>query len=415
MTDFRNELAEGFRKTQIKGQNVTESHGPATDADANTYSAPPRRGNYRARGRGTYDGAADHGSFKKPYVPRGEYRGGRGGQRQENEEGGEEVKHEIRTRSERGTYRGRGRGGENRGRGANTRGGDRPRGGGRVYDMSHQQENDSDSEPGFDQAEVDFMDKMVKEHGAKLKGFVSVSKKVLTIFLQDIQIKNKCIQLDFDENKLIDWVRELTHTEKKFEGIKEFQWNETVTPETKKNQRAQLLAEQERKKKEWIQKKIDQKEREQRRKEWEERKKIREEQAEQRRIQKEARNAEREAKKAEYLAQKAKEAEDRGNDSAEKEASPTPKGKAQYKAKVDSGETITVKSGSKALVYKKKDGTAQPAVEPVAAQTPVAPVKDEAIVDGGDDDYDQEYDDDYDEQEIAERKKSEDENSELLR
>lgn len=82
---------------------------------------------------------------------------------------------------------------------------------------------------------------------------------------------------------------------------------------------------------------------------------------------------------------------------------------------MDSGETITVKSGSKALVYKKKDGTAQPAVEPVAAQTPVAPVKDEAIVDGGDDDYDQEYDDDYDEQEIAERKKSEDENSELLR
>ena len=67
------------------------------------------------------------------------------------------------------------------------------------------------------------MDRMVKEHRSQLKGLVSVRfYYFINHFLQDIQIKNKCIQLDFDENKVIDWVRELTHTEKKFEGLKEF-------------------------------------------------------------------------------------------------------------------------------------------------------------------------------------------------
>jgi hypothetical protein len=79
----------------------------------------------------------------------------------------------------------------------------------------------------------------------------------------------------------------------------------------------------------------------------------------------------------------------------------------------EAGETVVVKSGSKALVYKRKEATAQPAVE-VVTPTP-APVKDEAIVDDAENDYDEDYDDEYDSQEIADRKKSDDENSELLR
>ena len=82
MTDFTKELAEGFRKTQMKVGNVTESQGPETDG---TYTAAPKRGggSYRARGRGNYEGG-DYGSLKKPRG-NGEYRG-RGGYTNTREE-----------------------------------------------------------------------------------------------------------------------------------------------------------------------------------------------------------------------------------------------------------------------------------------------------------------------------------------
>jgi len=114
------------------------------------------------------------------------------------------VKHEIRTRSERGTNRGRGRGGEFRGRGANTRGGDRPRGG-RIYDMSQKhQENDSDSEPGFEQHEIDFMDRMVKDHRAQLKGLVNVRYfYFINHFLRTFKSKTNAFSLTLTRTKLL--------------------------------------------------------------------------------------------------------------------------------------------------------------------------------------------------------------------
>jgi hypothetical protein len=58
------------------------------------------------------------------------------------------------------------------------------------------------------------MDDQVEKYKDQLKGLVSV-----------IQIKNKCIQLEFDEEKIAVWAQQLITTDKGFE------WNTTVTPE----------------------------------------------------------------------------------------------------------------------------------------------------------------------------------------
>lgn len=42
-----------------------------------------------------------------------------------------------------------------------------------------------------------------------------------------------------------EWVTELTGTDKKYQGMKDFEWNETVTSEQKHVQRIRKLAEKE--------------------------------------------------------------------------------------------------------------------------------------------------------------------------
>jgi len=64
-----------------------------------------------------------------------------------------------------------------------------------------------------------------------------------------VQIKNKCIQLDFDEERVQTWVRELTTVDKRVQGLKDFEWNETVTPESKHHERQKRLAQAEKEKK----------------------------------------------------------------------------------------------------------------------------------------------------------------------
>lgn len=54
---------------------------------------------------------------------------------------------------------------------------------------------------------------MKKEHGEKLKGLVSWN-----------QIGAHCILVKFDEDKVQEWVDQLTKTDKRVEGCKDFEW-----------------------------------------------------------------------------------------------------------------------------------------------------------------------------------------------
>lgn len=78
------------------------------------------------------------------------------------------------------------------------------------------------------------MDRMVKLHFEKVKPL-----------MKDLEFRNKCISLNFEEEAVEEWVRELTSTDKRYQGIKEFEWNETVTSEQKHVMRIRKLAEKE--------------------------------------------------------------------------------------------------------------------------------------------------------------------------
>jgi colicin import membrane protein len=55
-------------------------------------------------------------------------------------------------------------------------------------------------------------------------------------------MKNKCIQLGFDEEAFLNWVGELTQQDKRVAGLKDFEWNMTVTTEQKHIERVRKLA-----------------------------------------------------------------------------------------------------------------------------------------------------------------------------
>ena len=44
---------------------------------------------------------------------------------------------------------------------------------------------------------------------------------------------SKCVDLDFDDEKFEEWVNQLTYTDKRAQGFKDFEWNETVTSKQK--------------------------------------------------------------------------------------------------------------------------------------------------------------------------------------
>lgn len=63
-----------------------------------------------------------------------------------------------------------------------------------------------------------YLDERYEETRDQLKGIVT-----------EIQIKNKCISLDFDDDKFYEWVKSLTQQDKRVAGLKDFEWNDTVT------------------------------------------------------------------------------------------------------------------------------------------------------------------------------------------
>lgn len=85
--------------------------------------------------------------------------------------------------------------------------------------------------------------------------------------MQEIAIRNKCIELEFDEDRFDDWVSSITNTDKRVAGLKEYEWNTTVTTEQKHASRIQKKANAEKARERAIQKEA----RAQKQKEWEER------------------------------------------------------------------------------------------------------------------------------------------------
>ena len=89
--------------------------------------------------------------------------------------------------------------------------------------------------------------------------------------------------MNFDEEAIAKWVKDLTETDKRVAGLKDFEWNETVTPEQKFVTRVRKLAEKETQKKNLK----FQKERDAKKAEYEARKKERDAEREARRIERE--------------------------------------------------------------------------------------------------------------------------------
>jgi len=93
------------------------------------------------------------------------------------------------------------------------------------------------------------MEDFVAKYKDTLKGLCSVSTLIiLFIHFQEKQIMQKCLNLDFDHEKLEDWVQSL-QVDKKVAGLKEYEWNDTITREEKNISRVRKLADIERKKK----------------------------------------------------------------------------------------------------------------------------------------------------------------------
>ena len=62
------------------------------------------------------------------------------------------------------------------------------------------------------------------------------------------QLAIRCIDLKFNEARLQDWVEQLTVTDKRVEGCKDFEWNDTVTAGEKRANRQKKINEAKNKK-----------------------------------------------------------------------------------------------------------------------------------------------------------------------
>lgn len=66
--------------------------------------------------------------------------------------------------------------------------------------------------------EIEYIDSKIEECKDSLAGVVTAS-----------QIEKKIIDLDFDGDKFDDWAKTLMPSDKKYAGVKEFEWNNTTT------------------------------------------------------------------------------------------------------------------------------------------------------------------------------------------
>ena len=233
--------------------------------------------------------------------------------------------------------------------------------GDRHYDDDELSDRDSEPEP-LTAEEQEYLKNKVEDLSPKLEGVVTGD-----------QIQKKCIEMDFDDDKIELWAKSLIQNDKRVKGLKEFEWNATLTKDEKHLQRVRKL-----------QAVHIRKEREMRRKEYEQRKKERQEERDRvnrerrekrERIQKE-REAQRQLEEEQRKAEQGDEPENEGDgdehseDHHDEETEPEAKhhsdedrhskkpqrgghkGKMVYKPK---SEASQVKTDKKGMVYKKKD------------------------------------------------------------
>lgn len=105
---------------------------------------------------------------------------------------------------------------------------------------------------------------MKQQYSEKLKGLVNRH-----------QIGRRCIDLKFNATAMEEWVKQLTTTDSKVQGVKEFEWNDTITATQKRANRVNKAQEIKRKK------------------EWAEQRRIRTEQYLERKAERERKDAER--------------------------------------------------------------------------------------------------------------------------
>ena len=153
----------------------------------------------------------------------------------------------------RNIYRGRGRGDRgNRGRGRGeyrgSRGDRGQRGrGGRNYQFENnyytaennhgEEQIDSASSASVEyeqmtREEEDFVNERIEnfKNDSHLKDLVNAD-----------QIEKKCIDLDFDPVKFDSWAASLVQTDKRLQGLADFEWNETETKEEKRAKRLKTI------------------------------------------------------------------------------------------------------------------------------------------------------------------------------
>jgi len=68
-------------------------------------------------------------------------------------------------------------------------------------------------------------------------------KDQLKNIVNETQIKQKCIDLEFNEDDFDRWVASLGTTDSRVAGVKEFEWNDTVTKGEKLYDRKRKLQE----------------------------------------------------------------------------------------------------------------------------------------------------------------------------
>ena len=241
-SDVKNSTEDAYKRRPDQQSYRTQKRGGDRDEDGYAPRGRGNRNDYKRGGRGGYKGQ-DEGADGEE---RGNYRGrSRGGYKKprQGEEGaeGDENNGQVRTRG-RGGYEGRGGRGGYRGdrgapRGSQSRGGYRggERGayrGQRNYGRGDQDPrlSDDDSEDGdvLTDEQQKFIADVTSKHADKLKGLVRKD-----------QIGRRCIDLGFDEAKVEAWVKQLTEVDKRVSGLKDFNWNDTVTRKDKAAARVQ--------------------------------------------------------------------------------------------------------------------------------------------------------------------------------
>lgn len=70
---------------------------------------------------------------------------------------------------------------------------------------------------------------MTQEEHAYLGRKYAGCKEQLKGIVNETQIKQKCIDLEFNEEEFDKWVTSLGTTDARVAGVKEFEWNDTVT------------------------------------------------------------------------------------------------------------------------------------------------------------------------------------------